>query len=378
MPTRKRKVVGPSLEIDKTVRNVGRIRHASGFYARAQLTACREMINEYARTPEGREILKLMVGKHPRLRADEFFVRATAGTLHLVTIGAAATPLLPALRTWREDYKARVAPDTYRTRHELLTNVERYARRNAMVGDLPEVMRTLHRKMAGGRQFNMMLQYARAFVRDTLGRRNNIYLDVADIPLRDAKQKRKKRQMSPREILALAKAFDVVRERRIAKSTAKRGVRPIEAKGTDVLVMAMTGMNPKEHAGLWVVYDHHIHVMGTKTEHRDRTIPKCFPNALWPSKELPRPSVSPKTFWRHFHAACKVAGVKARPYDMRHTFARWMADAVLDPSRREQYMGHGEQTMTEHYERGDVLHPHLVADGELLRNWINAQMEAES
>jgi integrase len=370
---RRKTLVGPSLEIDKSIRHVGRIRHASGLHSQAQLDRCKEYIAEQARTPEGRKLLARMVGKHPQLRADVFFLHAKAGTLHLLKSGAATGLLVPALKEWREKMKEKVAADTYRTRKELITNVERVARPGAVVSELPEVMRALRTKMKGPRQFNMMLHYARAFVRDTIGRRNDTYLDVADIDLSPVKPTVKKHHLSPRQVLAIARAFDQVRADRIAASTAKRGVRPIEAKGEDAIVMALTGMNPKEHQGAWTIYAHHLHIAGTKAGGRDREIPKAFPCALWDGETLPLASVGSKNFWRHFKAAATVAKVPATPYDMRRTFARWMEAAQIERSRRQQYMGHGARDTTDRYERHDVT-AYLLRDGEALRAWINEQM----
>lgn len=373
MSPRRKTLVGPSLEIDKSIRHVGRIRHASGLYSLAQLDRCKEYIAEHARTPDGRKVLALMVGKHPRVRADRFFQHARAGTLHLLRSGEATGLLVPSLKEWRETMRSKVAADTYRTRKELVTNVERHAWPGAVVSELPAVMRTLRDTMKGPRQFNMMLHYARAFVRDTIGRRNETYLDVADIDLLPVRPTLKKHHLTPAQVLAIAAAFTQVRADRIAASTAKRGVRPIEARGEDAIVMALTGMNPREHQGPWTIHPHHVHILGTKTGGRDREIPKAFPSALWPHDTLPTASVGSKNFWRHFTTAAALAGVPARPYDMRRTFSRWMEAAQIERSRRQQYMGHGARDTTDRYERHEVT-AYLVQDGEALRSWINGQL----
>lgn len=375
MSPRKRSLVGPSLPVDRAIRHLGRIRHASGLHSRAQLDRLNEYITEQARTPDGRMILSHMVGKNPPLRADVFFYHAKAGTLNLLRFGAAVEPLVPALTAWREKKKDAVAADTYRTRKELITNVEKYARPGALVSELPQVMRLLSDKMNGARQFNYCLDYARAFVRDTLGRRNETYLDVADIDKREVTEQVVRHPLMPNEILAIAAAFDVVRAKRIAASTAKRGKRPIEARGTDTIVLALTGMNPKEYQGDWQVRDHHVHIDGTKRAPRVRDIPKAFPCGVWADQDLPRPSVGQKNYWRWFKEAAAVAGIPCTPYDLRRTFSVWMIEAGIDRWRRRVYLGHKIKDVTERYER-HAVDKYLVGDGQMLQAWINAALRA--
>lgn len=376
MSPRRKTLVGPSLEIDKSIRGIGRIRHASGIFSEAQLARCKQFIAETARSDELRDVLALMVGKKPQVRADIFFRHAKKGTLHLLRSGATVSELVPALKAWREKRKDDVAPDTYRVRKELITNVAKVAQPGALVSELPQIMRTLYDTMRGSRQFNYCLDYARAFVRDTIGRRNETYLDVADIDKRPVTEQVVRKPLMPLEIRAIAAAFDVVRAARIAESKARRGVRPIEARGEDTIVLAMTGMNPLEYQGDWQVRDRHVHIDGTKREPRVRDIPRVFPCALWAADALPRPSVRGKTYWRHFSAAAKVAGIVCTPYDLRRTFSVWMIEAGIERWRRRVYLGHKIKDTTERYER-HAVDKYLVRDGEALRTWINDQMEAD-
>lgn len=375
MSPRKPTKLGPSLEVDRKIRHVGRIRHASGLYSKPQLDRLNAYISEQARTPEGRTILALMVGAKPRLRADTFFTHAKAGTLHTLRYGPAVGLLVPALTAWRERMRPEVAPDTYRTRNELITNVAKVARPTTLVSELSDIMRELRATMKGARQFNYCLDYARAFVRDTMGRRNETYLSVADIEKRPVEEQVVRHPLSPKEIVAIAAAFDVVREKRIAESTAKRGVRPIEAKGTDTIVLAITGMNPKEYQGEWMVRAHHVHIDGTKRSPRVRDIPKLFPCVLWPHDDLPAPSVGQKNYWRWFNAAAAEAGIACTPYDLRRTFNVWMIEAGIERWRRRVYLGHKIKDVTERYER-HAVDQYLVRDGDALRSWIAKQMEA--
>jgi hypothetical protein len=109
----KKQHVGPSKEVDRRIRGVGRIRHASGLPDGPQFRALNTAITEASKTDEGRAILRMMVGKHPKLRADVFFRAANTKTLHLIPQGNAALPLVDAVTQWREDTKPDVSTDTY-------------------------------------------------------------------------------------------------------------------------------------------------------------------------------------------------------------------------------------------------------------------------
>jgi hypothetical protein len=123
----KKQNVGPTKIVDRRIRGIGRIRHATGLTSAAQFRLLNDEITEAAKTDEGRALLRMMVGKRPKLRADVFFRAARTKTLHLIPQGDAARPLVAALAQWREDTKPDVSTDTYRVRNELVTHVRAIA-----------------------------------------------------------------------------------------------------------------------------------------------------------------------------------------------------------------------------------------------------------
>lgn len=353
----------------------------SGLAVPAQFRALNDAITEMARTDEGRTLLRELHAR--RLAPDVLWSHYRTRTLHLIPIGTVARDLVMAVMSWREETKRDVAQDTYRVRKELVTHLSAMAteateagRTRLIVADLPDAMRMLRVRLSGARDFNIQRAYALAFCRDTLGKQSTVYLGVQAIPPRKVRATTRRHPLTPVEVQAIAAAFDVVRAKRVADSTAKRGVRPIEATGSDTIAMALTGMNPREYAGSWKVRADRVHVAGTKRQGRVRDLPKLFPCALWPHEELPVPSVGTKNYGRWFKAAAEAAGIAATPYDLRRTFANWMEAAGITRTRRRLYLGHAAGDVTDLYETHEVT-AHLLADGATLRRWITAQLGAQ-
>lgn len=49
---------------------------------------------------------------------------------------------------------------------------------------------------------------------------------------------------------------------------------------------------------------------------------------------------------RHWQPACRKAGITARPYDLRHTFASLRAQQGIPPHALKEWMGHSSITTT--------------------------------
>lgn len=371
-PRRPRAHLGPSKDIDRRIPGIGRIRVNSGLPDGPQWRAMNDMVTLLARDADGRALLREVY--EDRLKIDVLWSHYRVKSLHLIPLGLAGTPLVAALSEWREGtYKRKeCSGDTYRVRKELVDKV-RQVKPTGIVADLPDAVRVLRVQMKGARQFNILRSYALAFARDTLGKTSTVYQAIASVTTRPTKRTVKKHPLTPAEVLQIAAAFDTVRAARIASSTAKRGVRPIEATGTDTIVMALTGMNPKEYAGTWIAAADRVRISGTKREGRVRDIPKAFPSALWPHNKLAAPSVGQKNYWRWFREATQVAGIAATPYDLRRTFANWMESAGIPRARRRLFLGHSAADITDLYEQHEVTR-YLIEDGAKLRAWINAQL----
>jgi integrase len=375
---RKKQNVGPTLVVDRRIRGIPRIRHATGLTSEPQFRKLNDEITAASKTDEGRALLRMMAGKHPKLRADVFFRAANTKTLHLIPQGNAALPLVDALTQWREDTKPDVSTDTYRVRGELVRWVEALAEPSAMVATLPDVIRQLRvRQAKAARSFNLNRAYALAFVRDTLGKLSPVYLGIQAVTVRKVRPKVKPRPLTPAELLELRAGFDKVAAEWLTTHTSPKATKKPIASWKDAFAMALTGMNPKEYHGEWSVREDRVHIGGTKRPGRMRDVPVPWPSALWMTDGLYSPSASQKVYAKAFRAAADAVGLPCTPYDLRRSFANWMEAAGIPRTRRFLYMGHGAKDITDLYERHEVA-SHLAADGVKLRTWIDRQLAPNS
>lgn len=372
---RKKQNVGPTLVVDRRIRGIGRIRHATGLTAPAQFRKLNDEITEASTTSEGRAILAMMVGRKPKLRADAFFRAASTKTLHLIPQGNAALPLVDALTQWREDTRPDVSTDTYRVRGELVAAVKGLAQPKAMVAALPDVIRQLRvRQAKAPRSFNLNRSYALAFVRDTIGKLSPVYLGVQAVPVRKVRPKVKPRPLSPKELGELASGFDAVAAEWLSQHPSPQATKRPRASWVDAYTMALTGMNPREFHGEWSDRADRVHIGGTKRPGRVRDVPLLFPSKLWGDWRLNRyPSVSQRVFAKAFKQAADHAGIPCTPYDLRRSFANWLESAGIPRTRRQLYLGHGAKDITDLYERHEV-DAFLKDDGAKLRAWIDRQL----
>lgn len=352
-----------SFMFDREFHGLGHLHRASRLLDDRAFNIVNDKLTDLAKTADGRKVLaKLIDGTATGLQV---FVGIKNGDDFSAIIGDGATPLLAALEQWRAATEKTVAKDTHRVRGELIAHLRNVAKAKPTtpVADLPKLLRKLKLSLPSARSFNLDLQYASAFIRDTQGRRNELYLDVRDIDPRPDTPQAHGNPLTPMQVRELAAAFD-----RVWK--AKQG-----SRGAEVLAMALTGMGPAEYWGRWSVDADAVHIAGTKREGRVRDVPKLFPCRLWGQPTLERPAITRHSFERALAIVRVATGIDCAPYDLRRTFSNWMEQAGVLRSRRKQYMGHSAGDVTERYERHEVT-AHLIADGEKIRAWIDASIES--
>jgi integrase len=352
---------GGSFMIDREIKGIGRIHRASGLTVEAQYNLVNDAIPELAKSKKGRALLAAF--KDLTINGVQLFVAIKSNDLDSFTPGDAGKPLAEALDRWNADTEKAVAKATHTGRAVMIREIAKYAKPSSKIVDLPKVLRAMKAGMKSAHSFNQNLQYASAFVRDTLGRRHEVYLDVRDIDVRKTTAKTERNPLTPAEVLALATAFD-----RVWKS--KKG-----SRGAEVVGMALTGMGPTEYWGKWNVLSDRVHVDGPKRSARVRDLPKLFPCAIYPSATIARPAITASSFARALNIASIATGIECSPYDLRRTFGNWLEAAQVLRSRRKQYLGHAIGDVTERYERHEVTQ-HLLADGEKVRAWIAASIES--
>lgn len=364
---------GGTFIVDRSFRGIGRIHRASGITRENQFRLFNDGLTEMAGDPTGREWLRSF--QRGDVEGIDLWGKIKTGAWrNAPPRPETSESLVDAITDWRENTKDEVAKATYVGRNHLITQVKAAARAGATVDELPVIFRTVRTRMKKAPvAFNQIRNYLRAFIRDTLGTRHELYqvvkhdIPAIKIPGHAKKKERKRHPLTPSQVLLLASKF----------STAAAGGPDAkqEGHGHSAIAMAMTGMHPKEYyVDGFSISARYIHIHGEKREGRDRKVPRLFPSALWPHATLKHPTISdPKTFGRAFRDARQAAELTCTPLDLRRSFANWMEAADIDRTRRRMYMGHSAKDVTDLYETQELLQ-HIEKDGAQLRAWIDQQL----
>jgi integrase len=176
-------------------------------------------------------------------------------------------------------------------------------------------------KRAHPRSCAIAKMVCQAFVRDHLGRRHKLWLDLADMKAPKARPVRKKHPLTPDQLRAIVKQLG-------------------DPCGMEAWTMATTGMGWREYTGPWEREGDGLRIHGTKTGGRDRLIP------------LVSVVYSPRSTIAVFRKRLKALGIT--PYDLRRTFAGLMVEAGIPRPRRKLYLGHTADDITSLYEWQEV------------------------
>ena len=328
---------------------VGRIARASGTAHLPTLNRITAMLKEFGtQEPLRLDILRsVRDGKLDPLAVYEAYV---ARRLDQLPTAETMSPLVKSIESW---LPVADCGEKHRAAHRTALNyVKESARAAAVVSDLPAVLRQIKLTLAKSdhpAQFNRVRASAQAYLRDTLGKRHELYKAVADITPLEEEKRRKNNPQTVAEVVSLA--------------------RSIAAEHVGALWgMALTGMGPKEFFDGWRIEGLGVRVPGTKRKARDRKVPLVLGDRF--ASATGRRSLDADYRARLFAAALKKAsGGKVQPYDLRRTYATWMESARIPRNRRRQYMGHAAGDVTDIYEQEEIAR-YLAEDAGKLEAFV--------
>lgn len=324
-----------TLVLDRRFKGVGRLKVASG----TKDARVFGMLNAMLTTLYDKGRIDLLTAIHKRtLLPMECWMRYREGDLErLQTADQAVTLAIVAAR-----WIGRKSASAGHKRNLKAAFAALCAQRaNATLADLPDLVRLYRvRCEAAGtpRVFNQAKAAARRLLRERVGNRSPLYLDVVGVPALTERRK----PGHPQTVRAAMAVRDALGP----------------AHGPIWWAMCLTGMGPGELWGQWEIAPEGIRIAGTKTATRDRVVPRI--------DFLRRPERD----YRRFRIMLARHGLQ--PYDGRRTFAHWMEEAGVPRTRRRQYLGHTLGDVTDRYESHDVR-PYLKADAERMRAYLAEQ-----
>lgn len=326
-----------TLELDIRFGNDVRIKKATGVTDHRTKDAMAAMLRLLWDQPEHRQHV-IAIAKGRRLLTD-LYIAYLRGKL--TELPAEGEELLEAAKdAWLATFQVSEAhKEACRSALAKLIGLVKYAPK---VSDLPALLLTYRERCVAEnhpRAFNYAKQASLAFLRDTLGRRDQLWATVAEVaPMPEAKQ--------GAVALTIAQAR-AVREQLAALRTDKNATIKEHAAEASRIWWAMccTGMGPSEYWGVWEVLEDRVRIKGTKR-----------PGRRWGSlgREVPlvasleRPTITKNAFtWI-------MRKVDATAYQGRHSYATWLEDAEIPRTRRMLYLGHAGKDITDRYEKREI------------------------
>lgn len=284
------------------------------------------MLRALWRMPEHRRIVDdLVAGRRALWDVHRAYSEGRIKDVAPVSAKAEDPELLPALAVWLTQLQV---SESHRKRLRQVFHALLKGARKPYRSELPTLLEAYRTKCVSEnhpRAFNYSKAGILALLRDTLGRRSELYLTIADIP----KMPERKQGVS-----ALT-----VEQARAVRDKLPEHVAHIW------WAMCCTGMGATEYWGEWTVLEDRVRIKGTKR-----------PGRRWGStgREVPllttlvRPEMTPDRFAK----LLRLAG--ASPYQGRHSYATWLEDAEIPRTRRQIYKGHGVKDIGDLYERRDI------------------------
>jgi integrase len=212
-----------------------------------------------------------------------------------------------------------------------------------LAGVVPALHDWISRFRTRPRTLSLVRSHVQAFLRDTVGRRHRLWLEVAELALPRVRPVRTKHPLTADKLRALAENLG-------------------SPCGMMAWTMATTGMGWREYVGPWEREGEGLRIHGTKTHGRDRLVPLVVPPH--------RPSCGLVAFRKKL----KAQGITV--YDLRRTYANLMVEAGVPKPRRSLYMGHTARDMTELYEWSEVRE-YLAKDADRMRAILGTEREPE-
>jgi hypothetical protein len=250
-----------------------------------------------------------------------------------------ALKTLDHLEEWLKD-KPDIADSTRQSYTDHLDIFLNFAGRNNQVSDLPLYLERYKRHCHENkthRSFDYVRSVLQSYLSDV--KLVNLWDEVKAIGPFKKKRKRKGVKWLPHQLDEIAEE--------------------LPKQHRDILLsMTLNGMGPYEYwEKKWSIEQNCIRIEGTKTDYRDRLVPKLFCPVL--------PQVQRLAFLR----ALKKLG-DYLPYDCRRTYAFLLLSAKIPRARRLAYMGHAGSSVLDLYEEHEV-EDYLRKDHDIIVNYFS-------
>ena len=267
------------------------------------------------------------------------------------------------LKLWREYYeRGSHAKSTTANRLGVISSLvkKQLLTEQTIVNELPECLQRIRDHYESTKQastFNTIRTEICAFLTKKLRmERDSLFVrDVMQIgPLKQGKQREHHPFFSPAECSEFL------------SNLSKRPTAHLRLYESSVVFMCLHGLRPDEFASRKFDIDPkttHLRVRGTKNPNATRIVPLM---AQFRETKMPKIGTLNSMFER--------MGSDVRCRDFRRTYSIWCEQAGIPASRVQSYMGHGDRTVTQTYQRNVPRLATLSEDHARLQGWLRTEL----
>ena len=347
-----------TLTLRITFAGIGRIRKASGTHSPATLARMKDMLRALA-TDEPPRVDVLEAIRDGVVKPMEAYRLYKAKGLKGVRTAATVLPMEATMVAWADAMKK--GSDEWKRKRKIhYRMVARFAKPSRMprgrekaappsLADLPAAIRAYRahcERQETFVAFNRARGAIQGYLKDAFGIHHWLYRDLQEVQTFEETPPPGK-GVAP-EVFKAKMATVPDPYRRMAWE------------------LACTGMGWKEYAhDGWEVGKGFVAIHGQKRKQRERIVPLLIP--------IQGPTSPSQRTERKLRAALNEVGLSN--YGLRHIYHHWLGEAGINPSRIDYYSGHKPKTMSDHYQRHDVM-PYLERDATKLRDLIQPEVGA--
>ena len=338
------------LRIDRSVKGIGRIRISSGTKDPDTYIKILEVLDDLENVGN---LPTLQALKDGQVTALEVYSNAmNNGVKNQMTVNL-DRPLIPTIEAWLEDHDVK---DKTRKSYRAHLNVFKSHTKSSdtvrhLVQRLDDYRKSASKKRTAT-TFNRTKALLLAFAKNEYGAATELYLKIQQVPnVKNTKQGQVPVALAVQDVVRLTDAMESEKAKEMVWSMCYAGFR--------------IGEYLEQNEVEWNTTTDTLNIVKHNPGHGN----KGYSRVVFLALPLSKPALGERQFRRHIDAATASTGLKATSHTFRKCFAHWMEMAGIQRTRRQAYLGHANQSVTDLYEKHDVS-KYLKEDARQFREFV--------
>lgn len=341
------------IRIDMSVKGIGRIRISSGTRDPDTYTKICEVLDDLENVGN---LPTLQALKDGQVTALEVYSNAmNNGVKNQMTVNL-DRPLIPTIEAWLKDHD--VKERTRKSYRAHLNVFKSYTKSSDTIRQLVQRLddyRKSATKKGTATTFSRTKSLLLAFAKHEYGATTELYLKIQQVPnIKNTKKAQVPHALSVPDVVRLTDAIKSAKAQEMVWSMCYTGFR--------------IGEYLEQNEVEWATTPDTLNIIKHNPGHGN----KGYSRVVFLAFPLSKPDLAERQFRRYIDAATESTGLKATSHTFRKCFAHWMEMAGIQRTRRQAYLGHANQSVTDLYEKHDVSR-YLKEDARKFRDYVEAE-----